>query len=71
MVVIGGTVSGVSPISTAGALIMSGVSSNDEVAELHPENKMFIELFVWAFVFLVLSLIISFVGIYNMVSWNF
>lgn len=71
MVVIGGTVSGISPISTAGALIMSGVSSNDEAAGLHPENKMFIELFIWAFVFLILSLIISFVGIYNIVSWNF
>lgn len=71
MVVIGGTVSGVSPISTAGALIMSGVSSNDEAAGLHPENKMFMELFGWAFIFLILSLIISFAGIYNIISWNF
>ncbi|MBU5668277.1 hypothetical protein KQI68_00330 [Peptoniphilus sp. MSJ-1] len=71
MVVIGGTISGVSPISTAGALILSGVSSNEEATQLHPENKMFVELFGWAIATLALSLIVCVIGVYSFVSFNF
>lgn len=71
MVVIGGTISGVSPISTAGALILSGVSSNEDATKLHPENKIFVELFCWSFATLILNLIVSLLGLYNFISWRY
>ena len=48
MVVVGGTVSGVGPVSTTGALIMSGVAAIKQGQKYTP-SKMFIELFAWAF----------------------
>lgn len=71
MVVIGGTISGISPISTAGALILSGVSSNEDATKLHPENKIFVELFCWSFATLILNLIVSLLGFYNFISWRY
>ena len=71
MVVIGGTVTGFSPISTAGALMMAAVSSNKEASELYPSNKMFTELFGWAFIFMIVSILISVFGIYNVIAVNF
>ena len=71
MVVIGGTVPGFSPISTAGALMMAAISSNKEASELYPSNKLFTELFGWAFILLFVSIVISILGIYNFISINF
>lgn len=71
MVVIGGTVPGFSPISTAGALIMAAISANKEASELYPSNKLFTELFGWAFILLFVSIIISVIGIYNFIAVNF
>ncbi len=68
MVVVGGTVTGVSPISTTGALIIAAVSSNKEASELYPSNKMFSELFALAFVFLIVSSLMSLIGIYNIIA---
>lgn len=64
MVVVGGTVSGVSPVSTTGALIMSGVATNKEAEQKYTPSKMFIELFGWAFAAMLLSFAMAIVGIY-------
>ncbi len=71
MVVIGGTVAGFTPISTTGALILAGISANEDAKNRYPENKMFAELFGWSFVMLLISIIISLLGIYNFIAWNF
>lgn len=55
MVVIGCTFTGISPVSTAGALILAGVSSYKQVEEKYPTNKLFSELFAWAFAFLIID----------------
>ncbi|HCT9462674.1 TPA: citrate transporter, partial [Klebsiella pneumoniae] len=64
MVVVGGTVSGVSPVSTTGALIMSGVATNKEAEQKYTPSKMFIELFGWAFAAMILSFVMAIIGIY-------
>ena len=64
MVVVGGTVSGVSPVSTTGALIMSGVATNKEAEQKYTPSKMFIDLFGWAFAAMLLSFAMAIVGIY-------
>lgn len=71
MVVVGGTVTGVSPISTTGALIIAAVSSNKEASEIYPSNKMFTELFALAFVYLIASSLMSLSGIYNLIATIF
>lgn len=71
MVVIGGTVAGFTPISTTGALIMAGVAANEEAHKKYTDNKMFAELFGWAFAMFFVSIIISLLGVYNFVAWNF
>lgn len=45
VIVIGGTVSGFTPISTTGALIMAGVAQQENADERFPQNRLFIELF--------------------------
>lgn len=64
MVVVGGTVSGVSPVSTTGALIMSGVATNKEAEQKYTPSKMFIELFAWAFAAMILCFVMAITGIY-------
>lgn len=68
MVVIGGTVTGLSPISVAGALIMAAVSANDEASKLYPNNVMFTELFGWAFIYMIASSILAYLGVFNLIS---
>lgn len=65
VIVIGGTVSGFSPVSTAGALVMAAVSQNQTTVEKHPQNKIFIELFGIALVALLITVIFSLIGIYG------
>ena len=43
MVTVGGTFTGISPISTTGALIMSAVISDEQVKDKFPQNKLFLE----------------------------
>ncbi|CAM6500893.1 SLC13 family permease [Escherichia fergusonii] len=66
MVVVGGTVAGVSPISTAGALIMSGVATNKQAEQKYTASKMFIELFGWAFAAMILCFVMAIVDIYSL-----
>lgn len=75
MVVIGSTVTGFSPISTGGALIMSAVSSNYEGDDstsaretiAKEQNKQFRDLFVVAFMALAVTVILSIFGVYRLI----
>lgn len=65
-IVVGGTVTGFSPVSTAGALIMAAVSQ-EEGEEKYPQNKMFVELFGVAFLALIVLLALTFIGVFGMI----
>jgi di/tricarboxylate transporter len=65
-VVIGGTVPGLSPISTTGALIMAAIAANETTGK-HDQNKMFITLWMWAFAALAISTLLAYLGVYRMI----
>lgn len=67
VVVVGGTVTGFSPISTAGALVMAAVSGEKGADEKYPQNKMFVELFGVAFIALAVLSVLSIIGVYGWV----
>ena len=67
VIVVGGTVTGFSPISTAGALIMAAVSQEEEGEAKYSQNKMFIELFGVAFFALLVLFILAITGVYGMI----
>jgi len=64
-IVIGGTVTGYSPISTAGALMMAGVAQQENAEERFPSKKIFVELFAVAFIALALLAILAILGVYG------
>ena len=66
-VVIGGTVAGFTPISTAGALIQAGVSQFPEVENKYSQNKMFVELFMIAFLCTFISVAMAALGVYRVI----
>ncbi len=66
VIVIGGTVSGFTPISTTGALIMAGVAQQENAEERFPQNKLFVELFAVSFIALAVLAIFAFLGIYGL-----
>lgn len=66
-VVIGGTVTGFTPISTAGALILAGVSQFPQMDEKYPQNKMFIQLFAVAIFSMVISVGLAGLGVYGLI----
>lgn len=63
-VVIGGTITGVSPVGTAGGLILAANASSDEKNE-SSSSKLFIELFAWAIVATIIGVIVGLLGIFN------
>lgn len=65
VIVIGGTVSGFTPISTTGALIMAGVAQQENADERFPQNRLFIELFAVSFIALGVLAIFALLGIYG------
>ena len=65
VIVIGGTVSGFTPISTTGALIMAGVAQQENTDERFPQNRLFIELFAVSFIALGVLAIFALLGIYG------
>lgn len=65
VIVIGGTVSGFTPISTTGALIMAGVAQQENAEEHFPQNRLFIELFAVSFIALAVLAVFAFVGVYG------
>lgn len=64
-VVVGGTITGFSPISTAGALIMAAVSQEKDAETKYPQNKMFVELFGVAFAGLVILAAVTAIGVFG------
>ena len=64
-VVIGGTIAGFTPISTAGALILAGVSQFPQVEEKYSQNKMFVELFVFSIICMVIGVVMAALGVYT------
>ena len=66
-VVIGGTVAGFTPISTAGALILAGVSQFEGIHDKYPQNKMFVELFIVSFIALFISAAFAGLGVYRII----
>ena len=66
-VVIGGTVAGFTPISTAGALILAGVSQFEGIHDKYPQNKMFVELFMVSFIALFVSVAFAGLGVYRII----
>lgn len=67
MVVIGGTITGISPISTTGGLIMATLLAGDENAKKDEETKLFMELTVWALGTLLVLTLAAGVGFYNLI----
>ena len=65
VIVIGATVSGFTPISTTGALIMAGVAQQENADERFPQNRLFIELFAVSFIALGVLAIFALLGIYG------
>ena len=65
VIVIGGTVSGFTPISTTGALIMAGVAQQENADERFPQNRLFIGLFAVSFIALGVLAIFALLGIYG------
>lgn len=66
VIVIGGTVSGFTPISTTGALIMAGVAQQENADERFPQNRLFIELFAVSFIALGVLAIFALLGVYGL-----
>ena len=66
-VVIGGTVAGFTPISTAGALILAGVSQFPEVEETYSQNKMFVQLFVFSIICMLIGVVMAALGVYRVI----
>lgn len=65
VIVIGGMVSGFTPISTTGALIMAGVAQQENAEERFPQNRLFIELFAVSFIALAVLALFAFIGVYG------
>ena len=68
VIVVGGTVAGFTPVSTTGALIMAGVSQQENAEERFPQNKMFVELFAVSFIALAILAVFSFIGVYSFIK---
>ena len=68
VIVIGGTVSGFTPISTTGALIMAGVAQQGGAEEKFPQNRLFVELFAVSFIALAVLAIMAVIGVYGWIA---
>lgn len=65
VIVIGGTVSGFTPLSTTGALIMAGVAQQENAEEKFPQNRLFVELFCVSFLALSVLAVLALIGVYH------
>lgn len=68
VIVIGGTVSGFTPISTTGALIMAGVAQQENAEERFSQNRLFVELFAVSFIALAILALFAFIGVYGFIG---
>lgn len=63
----GGSLAGVSPMSTGGALILAALGTSKALKSEKEENKVFVTLLVWALVALLIIAIISF-AVFNPIA---
>lgn len=68
VIVIGGTVSGFTPISTTGTLVMAGVAQQENAEEKFPQNRLFVELFAVSFIALAVLAIMAVIGVYGWIA---
>ncbi len=66
VIVIGGTVSGFTPVSTTGALIMAGVAQQPDSEKNFPQNRLFTELFAVSFLALGVLAIFALLEVYGL-----
>ena len=66
-VVVGGTYTGLSPISSAGALVMASVAQEKDSEKKYPQNKIFVELFGIAFVGMLVTFLLALTGVYGLI----
>ena len=64
LVVIGGTITGLSPVSTTGGMIMALLMA-DEQDNQEKEQKIFLSLVFWGLAALVLVFVLALVGMYR------
>lgn len=64
LVVIGGTITGLSPVSTTGGMIMALLMA-DEQDNQEKEQKIFLSLVFWGLAALVLVFVLALVGVYR------
>lgn len=64
LVVIGGTITGLSPVSTTGGMIMALLMA-DEQDNQEKEQKIFLSLVFWGLAVLVLVFVLALVGVYR------
>jgi hypothetical protein len=63
---IGGTMTGLSPASTTGGLILATIMA-DEGGSKEKENQIFIHLWAWSVVALVLIAVLAILGVYRII----
>lgn len=66
-IVVGGTITGLSPVSSAGALVMAAISQEENSEQIYPQNKMFIQLLVIAVVDAVVLFGLTFAGVFGII----
>jgi di/tricarboxylate transporter len=65
MVVIGGTITGLSPVSTTGGMIMAILMAEDQENQ-EMERHLFLSLVAWGFAALVLVILLALSGVYTL-----
>ena len=66
-VVTGGTITGLSPVSSAGALVLAAVQQNSVTENRYSLNTLFVQLFAVAFMAMVISVVLAFTGVYGLI----
>lgn len=66
-VVVGGTITGISPISSVGALVMAAVAQEEGSEKKYPQNKLFVELFAIAFAGMLLLFLLALCGAFGFI----
>lgn len=66
-VVVGGTITGISPISSVGALVMAAVAQEEGSEKKYPQNKLFVELFAIAFAGMLILFLLALCGAFGFI----
>ena len=66
-VVVGGTIIGISPISSVGTLVMAAVAQEEGSEKKYPQNKLFVELFAIAFAGMLILFLLALCGAFGFI----